>query len=128
MQNLSLFQSFRLRTFLSTKRSLQYFGTHMSGHFRKLNVFLVKEAMFYSADRWKIEIPINSNVLYSLFKDYINLYSFLSCACVYLCVFLPSTVKASSVCNKWIYLRVRINNPCVKDIILDISTKSFQLA
>ena len=94
MQNLSLFQSFRLRTFLSTKRSLQYFGTHMSGPFRKLNVFLVKEAMFYSADRWKIEIPINSNVLYSLFKDYINLYSFLSCACVYLCVFLPFNRKS----------------------------------
>ena len=94
MQNLSLFQSFPLRTFLSTNRSLQYFGTHMSGPFRKLNVFLVKEAMFYSADRWKIEIPINSDVLYSLFKDYINLYSFLSCACVCISVcFMPFNRK-----------------------------------
>ena len=79
---------------LSTKKSLQYFGTHMSGPFRKLNLFLVKEAMFYSADRWKIEIPINSNVLYSLFKDYINLYSFLSCGCVCISVcFMPFNRK-----------------------------------
>lgn len=67
----------------------------MSGPFRKLNLFLVKEAMFYKADRWKIEISINSNVLYSLFKDYINLYSFLSCACVCISVcFMPFNRKS----------------------------------